>query len=326
VMEDYHAREQLGSLGTMFAIFDGHGGRDCSEFCSNHFGKYLEIEFRKVFPLDVLKAPRLSKINPFQTLPPCPCPDKAASSYLTEILTAGFLAADKAFLTATEPQEGCDPVRAGTTANVCFLRGPSRDKMQLITANVGDSRAVLCRGGKAVRLSEDHKPDRKDEKRRIEAAGGSVLELGGTARCTKGAEWGSTRFKIPETQLLLATSRALGDRELKEANVVSARPEITVENIGRDDFFVILASDGVWDVMSDQEAVDLAKPHFGDPSKMAKVIASKAIQNDSHDNSSALVVQFGWNADRLKGAIKKEKSTKAKQKEKVVDMFGSDDD
>ena len=86
-------------------------------------------------------------------------------------------------------------------------------KLQLITANVGDSRAVLCRAGKAVRLSEDHKPDRRDERARIEGVGGSVLQIGSSWRCTKGKEWGNTRFKIPESQILLSTSRALGDRE-----------------------------------------------------------------------------------------------------------------
>jgi len=109
--------------------------------------------------------------------------------------------------------DGVERIRAGTTANVCFLRGPSRDKLQLITANVGDSRAVLCRSGKAVRLSEDHKPDRKDERQRIEESGGSVLLIGQSWRCTKGKEWGNTRFKMPEDQLLLACSRSLGDRE-----------------------------------------------------------------------------------------------------------------
>lgn len=210
VMEDYHAREQLGSLGTMFAVFDGHGGREASEFCSNKFGTYLELEFRKKFPLDLLRS---KKVNPFQPLPVTPCPAQAGSGYLTDIITNGFLAADNAFLEASAPQEGKEPIRAGSTGVVCFLRGPSKDKLQLITANVGDSRAVLCRAGKAVRLSEDHKPSRKDERARIEEAGGSVLEIGGSWRCTAGRDWGETRFKMPEQQLLLATSRAIGDRE-----------------------------------------------------------------------------------------------------------------
>ena len=49
--------------------------------------------------------------------------------------------------------------------------------MRLVVANLGDSRAVLCRGGQAVAASEDHKPMRIDEKKRIERAGGLVLQV-----------------------------------------------------------------------------------------------------------------------------------------------------
>ena len=58
-------------------------------------------------------------------------------------------------------------------------------------ANVGDCRAVLCRAGKAIRLSDDHKPNRRDEKARIERAGGHVVDIGGIHRvCTAAAKAG----------------------------------------------------------------------------------------------------------------------------------------
>ncbi|KAF5176919.1 phosphatase 2C, partial [Thalictrum thalictroides] len=62
----------------------------------------------------------------------------------------------------------CDA--AGSTAVVSIVT-PEK----IITANCGDSRAVLCRGGKAIPLSFDHKPDRHDERLRIEAAGGHII-------------------------------------------------------------------------------------------------------------------------------------------------------
>ena len=140
--------------------------------------------------------------------------------------------------------------------------------------------------------------------------------------------------------------------QLKEASVVSARPEITVENICEDDFFVILASDGVWDVLEDQvmpktsrcicfvfflmsvlvrcdsqEACDLAIKYFNHgPEAMAKIVCQEAIKKDSHDNTSAQVIQFAWNGDRIKACLKEKKEKKKKEKAKVVDMFGSDDD
>lgn len=107
---------------------------------------------------------------------------------------------------------------------------------------------------------------------------------------------------------------------------MSAEPEITQHMLTNEDFFVILASDGVWDVISDQEACDLAIKHFGDPDKMAKTVAQKAIEKDSHDNTTALVVQFGWNADRVKKCVKEQHAVKAKQAAKVVDMFADSDD
>lgn len=310
-MEDYAKREQLGSLGSMFAMFDGHGGKECSEFCFNKIGQFLEAEFRKKFPVDDIKA---KKLNPF------------GDTDVTDFITKGFSAADKTFLEQTSESNGREGCRAGSTAVMSIIRGPSRDKLQIITANVGDSRAVMCRGGKAVRLSEDHKPNRRDEKKRIEEDGGSVLLVGESWRCTYGKGWGDSRFNMPHHQVMLATSRALGDRELKESRVVSSVPEFTKHNLGREDFFIILASDGVWDVISDQEACDLAIAHFGDPKKMASVVAQTAIEKESHDNTSAMVVQFGWNADRVKKCAKEKDAKKAKLAAKNVDMFASSDD
>ena len=266
-------------------------------------------------------------MNVNERLPQVSCPGQASlETYLAKILVAGFAAADQAFLQATEPQEGSHYIRAGSTAVVCLLRGAAKENLQLITCNVGDSRAVLCRAAKAVRLSEDHKPNRKDETARIIEAGGSVLDVGGSWRCTKGAGVGITKFRMEENQLLLATSRAMGDRELKEADVVICQPEITVENIGRDDFFVVLGSDGIWDVLSDQEAVDIAMKHWGEPAAMARAVAQAAIKEDNnHDNSSAQVIMFGWNGDRLKACLKKEAAKKAKAVKEDIDMFADSD-
>ena len=68
---------------------------------------------------------------------------------------------------------------------------PDAGTLSLIVANLGDCRAVLCRAGKAIRLSDDHKPNRRDEKARIERAGGHVVDIGGIHRvCTAAAKAG----------------------------------------------------------------------------------------------------------------------------------------
>nr|GEX67986.1 probable protein phosphatase 2C 51 [Tanacetum cinerariifolium] len=106
---------------------------------------------------------------------------------------------------------------------------------EIVVANCGDSRAVLACGGVAVPLSNDHKPDRPDELERIEHSGGRVVN------------WNGNRVLG-----VLATSRSIGDRQLKP--YVIAKPEVIVNKRNDKDEFMILASDGLWDVMSNDFA------------------------------------------------------------------------
>lgn len=129
----------------------------------------------------------------------------------------------------------------GCTACVCILT-----KDEVICANSGDSRGVLCRKGVAVELSRDHKPDNPEEKERITKAGGFVEE---------------NRVKG-----MLNLSRALGDLEYKldpelavEDQMITCVPEIKVEKIDKNAEFLIIACDGIWDCMTNQEAVDFVK-------------------------------------------------------------------
>ncbi|CAL9244200.1 unnamed protein product [Arabidopsis halleri] len=127
----------------------------------------------------------------------------------------------------------CDAV--GSTAVVSVLT-PEK----IIVANCGDSRAVLCRNGKAIALSSDHKPDRPDELDRIQAAGGRVIYWDG-----------------PRVLGVLAMSRAIGDNYLKP--YVISKPEVTVTDRVNGDDFLILASDGLWDVVSNETACSVVR-------------------------------------------------------------------
>lgn len=132
--------------------------------------------------------------------------------------------------------------QAGATSVVVCIRG---DKAYC--ANAGDSRAVFSRkGGVAVDMSVDHKPMNEEERRRITNAGGFVSE---------GRVNGS-----------LALSRALGDFEYKrnkelseKEQAVTAFPEIREFDLQDGDEFMILACDGIWDVMSSQECVSFVR-------------------------------------------------------------------
>lgn len=150
----------------------------------------------------------------------------------------------------------------GTTSVIAIANGT-----RLTVANVGDSRCVLCRDGKAVRLTVDHKPDLPEESAYIRSKGGFVRE--------------------GRISGMLAVSRALGDGFLGDA--VNATPHIQSLDLTQDDSFMILACDGVWDVITDQQACDIVASEI-DPLIAAKKLRDAAFERRSFDNISVIVV------------------------------------
>ncbi|KAJ8492457.1 hypothetical protein OPV22_014178 [Ensete ventricosum] len=175
----------------------------------------------------------------------------------------------------------------GSTAVVAVV-GTKR----IVVGNCGDSRAVLSRGGVAVPLSFDHKADRPDEMERVEAAGGRVINWDG--------------YRVLG---VLATSRSIGDCYLKP--FVISEPDVTVTERTEKDEFLILASDGLWDVVSNEAACKIARQclngrmarMFPDTvsgctaAEAAALLAELAISRGSEDNISVVVVEL----KRLRG-------------------------
>ncbi|KAG6624428.1 protein phosphatase 2C 53-like [Carya illinoinensis] len=180
------------------------------------------------------------------------------------------------------------PETVGSTAVVAVICSS-----HIIVANCGDSRAVLCRGKEPVALSVDHKPNREDEYARIEAAGGKIIQ------------WNGHRvFGV------LAMSRSIGDRYLKPW--IIPEPEVMFLPRAKDDECLILASDGLWDVMTNEEVCDLARKRILmwhkkngvtlptirgegiDPAAQAaaELLSSRAIQKGSKDNITVIVVDL----------------------------------
>ncbi|CAK0890570.1 unnamed protein product [Prorocentrum cordatum] len=184
----------------------------------------------------------------------------------------------------------------GSTALVALLHGNPKlgTPLRLILAHVGDSRAVLCRAGQAVAVSEDHKPDRLDEKKRIERAGGLVLNVRGAWRIAAPTNpRGGSKASRREYQGL-AMTRSLGDLCFKQPTALSsAEPEVKVMPITEQDSFLILATDGIYNVLSNQDVVDCAGKHWNDPEEAAKNVVRSAFQKGSDENLTALVIQFG---------------------------------
>lgn len=269
-----------------FGVYDGHGGAQASNFCKDRLHQALVEE------LEAVISGERSSI------------DGSNSNWKRlweRALVSCFKKVDAEV--GQEPNrrddsgEGNDmeccsepiaPETVGTTAVIAIV-----GSCQVIIANCGDSRAVLCRGGKAIPLSDDHKPQRADEMARIEAAGGKVI-------CWNG-------YRVLG---VLAMSRAIGDRYLKPSIIPD--PDITFTERVKEDECLILASDGLWDVISNEEACDIARRRIAhwhnknpvsslkstdqsmDPAAQsaANHLCKLAIQRGSSDNITVLVVDL----------------------------------
>ncbi|OVA02732.1 Protein phosphatase 2C (PP2C)-like domain [Macleaya cordata] len=185
---------------------------------------------------------------------------------IVEAVKNGYLTTDSEFLK--------EDVRGGTCCVTALIR-----KGDLIVSNAGDCRAVMSRGGVAEALTSDHRPSREDEKERIETQGGYVDFCHGVWRL----------------QGSLAVSRGIGDRHLKEW--VVAEPETKILKIKPECEFLVLASDGLWDKVTNQEAVDIARPLCIDTVKPApfsacKKLAELAVTRGSVDDISVMIIQL----------------------------------
>ncbi|CAH9107966.1 unnamed protein product [Cuscuta europaea] len=239
-MEDFYDTRIDGIDGEvigLFGVFDGHGGARAAEYVKQNLFSNL------------IKHPNFI-------------------SDTKSAIADAYSHTDSEFLKSENSQNK----DAGSTASTAILVGD-----RLLVANVGDSRAVICRGGHAIAVSRDHKPDQKDERQRIEEAGGFVM-------------WAGT-WRVGG---VLAVSRAFGDRLLKQ--YVVADPEIKEERVDSSLEFLILASDGLWDVVTNEEAVSMVKP-IKEPEEGAKRLMQEAYERGSSDNITIVIVRFLANDD-----------------------------
>lgn len=215
-----------------FGIYDGHGGKTAAEYVRDH----LHVNFE-----EALKAK----------------PDNPQEAWTESYLTTdnGIGEANIQF--------------AGTTCVSSLLRVESSGEKKLYTANCGDARAVLARGGKGFRLSFDHKATDEEEIKRIQAAGGFVV--------------------MGRVNGMLAVARSLGDRAMKD--YVSGEPYLSETTITEEDTHLILACDGVWDVIDDDAAVEIVSK-CEKMQEAAKKLLIAALQAGSTDNISVMVAKL----------------------------------
>lgn len=193
---------------------------------------------------------------------------------------------------------------SGCTAVVALLR-----ENQLYVANAGDSRCIVCRNGKAVDMSLDHKPEDDLETQRILKAGGRVTHDG---RVNGG----------------LNLSRAIGDHAYKQnkelsdrEQMITALPDVKTLTINPgEDEFMVLACDGIWNFMSSQQVVDFVKSKLESSqetlSKICEEMFDYCLAPDTMcdgtgcDNMTAIIVQF-------KSSVCKRAATDDKETESV---------
>ncbi|KAM3729822.1 hypothetical protein ACB098_12G039800 [Castanea mollissima] len=248
----------VGGKYDFFGVYDGHGGCHVARACSERLHGILVEEGGE------------SNSEELERL----------SEYWERVMEACFGKMDE------EVVGGGGGVgrTVGSTAVVAVV-----GEEELVVANCGDCRAVLFSGGVALALSRDHKPDRPDELKRIEAAGGKVIN------------WNGHRVLG-----VLTTSRSIGDHHLRP--YVISKPEVTVTKRSNNDEFLILASDGLWDVISNEVACQTVKrclegrlrrkslemevENESRAAEAAAVLAELAMARGSKDNISVIVVEL----------------------------------
>lgn len=192
---------------------------------------------------------------------------------------------------ATTESEICTSFSAsgdGTTAVVAYIRNNT-----LIVGHVGDSEAVLCRNGAAMPLTEPHNAKANEkERQRIRDAGGVLVA-------------GDTRVGHPALNPMLfsiAVTRAMGDVLLKAPEYTNgkpsgliAEPEILQMQLTEEDEFVLLACDGVWDVLTHQACITFVRDQLragADPRAASLALVNHAYSLGSTDNITCIVCSF----------------------------------
>lgn len=193
---------------------------------------------------------------------------------LEKVVTRSFMETDAAFARSCALESG---LSSGTTALTAMIFGRS-----LLVANAGDCRAILSRHGLAFEMSKDHRPCYEKERVRIESLGGFIEDgyLNGQ----------------------LGVTRAIGNFHIKglkdttnHMGPLIAEPELKLITLTKEDEFLIIGSDGIWDVFRNQNAVDFVRRRLqehNDVKRCCKEMVEEAMKRGAMDNLTVVVVCF----------------------------------
>ena len=262
-MEDFHCIKQaLGKRYNLsyFAIFDGHGGKEVASFLSINLHHYLINELNNI----------QFGIN-----------DEENINNIIECIKLAFIKIDKDILANDNLAND-----VGSTATLIFIYYNNLNAIEnynnenqnlertLICANIGDSSGYLINKSNIKLITKHHKCEDASEVKRIRDQGGIVFQ---------GRIFGK-----------LILTRTLGDKEMKKYGVIP-EPDFYIKKIEKDDFFVIIASDGIWDVINEDELFKIGKEKKLSSEAFSKKIMDIAKERDTRDNSSCIVIKVNKN-------------------------------
>ncbi|XP_030234875.1 protein phosphatase 1B isoform X2 [Gadus morhua] len=296
-MEDAHnAMPGLPAQGmadwAFFAVYDGHAGSRVAHYCSKHLLEHIFSAGSGLLGTD--NDSDDSTADPIS--PVCLTVEAVKTG-----IRSGFLHID-------EHMRSCNGMdRSGSTA-VGVLLSPDH----LFFINCGDSRAVLYRNARVCFSTLDHKPCNPQEKERIQNAGGSVM--------------------IQRVNGSLAVSRALGDFDYKcvdgkgqTEQLVSPEPDVfEMVRSPELDQFVVLACDGIWDVMSNEELCEFVRSRLEvshDLERVCNELVDTCLHKGSRDNMSVVLVCFPNAPQISEEAVRKDADLNKHLESRVEEML-----
>jgi serine/threonine protein phosphatase PrpC len=282
------------------ACFDGHGGKAVSCYLRQNLYANLQAVLPEMIAMRIAREEQQAMSN-----------DSNVTATITKTATVeDYVAALEVALDKVDREilKIHHWSYQGSTALLCWIHteevisshnGDDDDNSDvrqqirtLITSNIGDGRAVLCRNGAVIALSRDHKPEDPIEIRRIQKLGGKVVWVGRVDQFKK---------PIPGMGLwrvngCLSLTRVIGDRSERPA--VTSDPEITILQLEEYDEFIIMATDGLWDVMSSSDAVAFVRTLIQNSSDvgsidrdaMTALLIEEALRRGSYDNITAIII------------------------------------
>ena len=241
---------------SIFSVFDGHGqnGHFISELCKQYYKSYYTNSFLYYIPR-VYSNEQMKSLNGYIT----------SEEIYNKLSNNNY-----SFITKTikEIQQlimksEYETDFSGTTMCQIIIA-----EKKLITINIGDSRAIMIkRANKLIPLTKDHKPFDSNEKKRIESLGGEIKHSLGPLRVyVKGENYPG-----------IAMSRSLGDLVAKKIGVID-EPEIKEYEIDEDCLGIVLASDGIWDNLSNERVMEIFMKGFeeGTEKEVAETLESES--------------------------------------------------